>query len=157
MKANLTALTDAVERLTARVAALEDLEGGKGPEVSEAPTPGDETVSITGALTLADGPVHWEEHQDAATLLDSDWSEHAASLAALSHPVRLELLRNILDGTHRTAELAGMEHLGTSGQLHHHLRQLLATGWVRQAGRGSYEVPTARVVPLLACIVGARR
>jgi len=78
-------------------------------------------------------------------------------LGALGHPVRLELLRHILLGTHATADLAEMESLGTTGQLHHHLRQLVATGWVRQSGRGSYEIPASRVVPLLACLIGAQR
>lgn len=114
-------------------------------------------VMLVGALQTPDGPVEWQAHRSTTDLLETDWTDHAASFAALGNPVRLELLRHILGGTHRTAELAAMDHLGTTGQLHHHLRQLLAAGWVHQAGRGSYEVPVARVVPLLACLAGVQR
>lgn len=118
----------------------------------------DGAVMLVGSLTLPDGvPVSWQQGAGTAGLIETDWSEQAAALAALGHPVRLELLRHILSGIHATAELADVASLGTTGQLHHHLRQLVAAGWVRQSGRGSYEVPAARVVPLLACLVGGQR
>lgn len=72
----------------------------------------------------------------------------AASLAALAHPVRLRLLREVLAGTRTTGELADLPSLGTTGQLHHHLRQLTAAGWLRATARGAYAVPAERVVPL---------
>lgn len=52
--------------------------------------------------------------------------------------------------------LGEIEGTGTSGQVYHHLRQLVATGWLRARG-ARYEVPAERVVPLLAIVVGARR
>lgn len=115
-------------------------------------------VMLVGSVTLPTGaPVAWQQGAATGALFEEDWSERAASFAALGHPVRLELLRQILSGVHTTAELASTETLGTTGQLHHHLRQLVTAGWVRHSGRGSYEVPPARVVPLLACLVGAER
>ena len=57
----------------------------------------------------------------------------------------------------RRPDDAATEGLGTTGQLHHHLRQLKAAGWLHQTGRGTYEVPARRVVPLLTMIQGARR
>ncbi|WP_369411244.1 ArsR/SmtB family transcription factor [Leucobacter edaphi] len=115
-------------------------------------------VMIVGSLTLPNGgPVAWHQIAGSDGLLTSDWSDQALSFSALGHPVRLELLRHILAGVHATADLAEVTALGTTGQLHHHLRQLLAAGWVRQSGRGSYEVPAARVVPLLACLTGSWR
>ena len=118
----------------------------------------DSAVVLVGEVTLPTGePVSWQQGVDADALLESEWDERAAAFAALGHPVRLELLRRILGGTRSTAELSALEGLGTTGQLHHHLRQLLAAGWLRQAGRGSYEVPVQRVVPLLACLLAAER
>lgn len=115
-------------------------------------------VLITGSLTLpGGGPVEWQQTSGTEGMFENDWTEFATSFNALGHPVRLELLRHILSGTHATAELAEIASLGTTGQLHHHLRQLLAAGWVRQSRRGLYEVPAARVVPLLACLLGAER
>ncbi|MGO1509657.1 MAG: DUF7347 domain-containing protein [Actinomycetaceae bacterium] len=115
-------------------------------------------VMLVGSLTLpGGGPVEWQQAGGSDGLVESDWTGRADVFAALGHPVRLELLRRLLSGVTSTAELAGTEGLGTSGQLHHHLRQLVAAGWVRQAGRGRYRVPAARVVPLLAMLVGAER
>jgi hypothetical protein len=71
--------------------------------------------------------------------------------------VRLLLLREILQGARTTSELAAHERLGTTGQLYHHLRQLVAAGWLRTTARGQYRVPGERVVPLLTVLAAARR
>lgn len=116
-------------------------------------------VLFTGTVTLAaDEHYEWQEALDAGALLDEDWSGAADPLAALAHPVRLLLLREILHGTRTVAELGRHEDLGTAGQLYHHLRQLTAAGWVKAAGRGRYVVPPVRVVPLLVVLaaVGGR-
>lgn len=120
-------------------------------------TTADGSVMIVGSLDLPGGEVAWQEEAGTAGLLDDDWYDLADAVAALGHPVRLELLRRILGGTHSTADLAATEGLGTTGQLHHHLRQLKAAGWVHQTGRGTYDVPARRVVPLLTTILGVRR
>lgn len=134
----------ALEGLQARLADIASESGG--------------AVMLVGSLTLPGGaPVAWQQGADAAGLLDADWSDRAAVFGALAHPVRIELLRHMLNGVQATADLAAIDGLGTTGQLHHHLRQLVAAGWVRQSGRGSYEIPAARIVPLLACVVGVER
>lgn len=115
-------------------------------------------VMLVGSLTLPDGtPVAWQQSANTAAMLEVDWSELAATFAALGHGMRLELLRHILLGISATADLAQISSLGTTGQLHHHLRQLVASGWVQHSGRGSYEVPASRIVPLLVALAGARR
>lgn len=125
---------------------------------SDDPSTHEGAVMIVGDLTLPNGaPVAWQQSAATSGLLETDWSDHAATFTALGHPVRLELLRHIICGVHTTAELAEISSLGTTGQLHHHLRQLVTAGWVRQSGRGSYDIPAARVVPLLACLTGAER
>ncbi len=174
----LKALRDELNALAARVASLEG-RSSSGAAVNEAQAPSsdafwalgglrsrlpdhestrDGAVMLVGAVTLPSGaPVEWQQGAGTAGLFEVGWGDRAAAFAALGHPVRLELLRHILAGTHATAELAAMESLGTTGQLHHHLRQLVSTGWVTQSGRGSYEVPARRVVPLLACLVAVER
>lgn len=134
--------------------ALTGLNARLADDVSTA----DGAVMLVGSLTLPTGaPVSWQQGVGTAGLLEAEWGDHAAGFAALGHPVRLELLRHILSGVHSTAELASIEGLGTTGQLHHHLRQLVTSGWVRQSGRGNYEVPAARIVPLLAGVLGVER
>lgn len=115
-------------------------------------------VLYTGAVELLPGESYrWQLGATTAGLLDTSWGELAPALDALAHPVRLELLRRVATGTRRTAELAESDDIGTTGQLHHHLRQLVAAGWLRSAGRGAYEVPPDRVVPLLVTVLAARR
>lgn len=131
---------------------------GLQSRLADHPATADGVAMIVGSLTLPSGaPVAWQEGAATAGMLETEWTDHAATFAALGHPVRLELLRHILSGVHATAELAQVASLGTTGQLHHHLRQLVAVGWVRQSARGSYEVPAARIVPLLASLVAAQR
>jgi len=99
------------------------------------------------------GPV---TSSDLNALLDADWDTAAEPLAALGHPVRLAVLRGVLTGLHTTSELAALDRLGTTGQLYHHLRQLQAAGWLRSTGRGRYDVPATRVIPLLVIVTAAQ-
>ena len=120
------------------------------------PEPG--AVVLTGAVTLPDGRVAaWQEGAGTGSLLEHDWGELADALAALGSPVRLRLLQQVLTGTGTVAELVQGEGVGTSGQVYHHVRQLVAAGWLRSTGGGRYEVPVARVVPLLAMVLAGRR
>ena len=111
-------------------------------------------VLFTGSVTLPAGEHYeWQETVGTASVLDADLTEVVGSLSALAHPVRLQLLRDVLAGRHTVAELS--EGLGTSGQLYHHLRQLVAAGWLTASGRGLYAVPPVRVVPLLTLLAAA--
>ncbi|MFY1598398.1 ArsR/SmtB family transcription factor [Micromonospora sp. WMMD737] len=121
------------------------------------PADGGGAVLYTGTVHLDDQRYDWQYGLMVDDVLAGDWTELAGALTALAHPVRLRLLREILGGRHGTGELAEIEGLGTTGQLHHHLRQLTAAGWLRSAGRGHYVVPAERVVPLLAILTAARR
>lgn len=106
-------------------------------------------VMMAGAVETQAGPVRWQYGLHAEGLLAHDWSDLARPLEALGHPARIELVRQVMRGAHTTAELLQLEHLASSGQLYHHLRQLVSAGWLVSPRRGHYEVPAARVVPLL--------
>jgi Helix-turn-helix domain len=114
-------------------------------------------VLYTGTVDLPTGEHYdWQHGTTVDDLLESDWSDRAGSLGALGHPVRLLLLRRVLAGTRTAAELATDAGVGTTGQLYHHLRQLVSAGWLHSSGRGRYAVPGERVVPLLVILSGAR-
>lgn len=169
MNAELAVLKDALRRLERRVTSLEN----RGDVPRSDPRFGADTfwaldalnarisvedrdvVMFAGKVQLEDGPVSWQQECHADEILRNDWSSNCEAFAALGSPVRLELLRYIINGTHRTADLATLDMLGTSGQLHHHLRQLVSTGWLQVTTRGYYEVPATRVVPLMACIIAS--
>ncbi|MFD9909941.1 ArsR/SmtB family transcription factor [Streptomyces sp. NPDC059063] len=110
-------------------------------------------VLFTGAVRLPTGERYdWQYGQVTGDVLDADPAVAAESFAALGHPVRLRLLREILGGRRTAAELAALDGIGTTGQIYHHLRQLTAAGWLQTTGRGRHEVPAGRVVPLLVAL-----
>jgi hypothetical protein len=114
-----------------------------------------DAVVFGGTATAPEGPVAWQWGVPSDQVREQDWEPAAAVLDALSHPVRLRLLQRVLNGTATTAELAEDESLGTTGQLHHHLRALVAAGWLTSTGRGHWSIPGPRVIPLLVVIVAA--
>ena len=59
----------------------------------------------------------------------------------------------MLNGRTTTAALAADESLGTTGPLHHHLRALVAAGWLASTGRGCWSVAARRVIPLLVVVL----
>ena len=121
-------------------------------------TEGGGAVLFTGMVDLPTGEHYeWQQAHLVPDVLSDDWETAAGTLNALGHPVRLLLLRKVLEGVRTTADLAAQEGLGTSGQLYHHLRQLVSAGWLTSSSRGRYAVPGERVVPLLVIISGARR
>ncbi|WP_330174960.1 helix-turn-helix domain-containing protein [Streptomyces sp. NBC_01498] len=114
-------------------------------------------VMYAGSVRLPAGQSYaWQFTELTGDILDADWAESADSFAALGHGVRLRLLREILGGLRTAAELAGLDDIGTTGQIYHHLRQLTGAGWLRTTGRGRYEVPAPRVVPLLVMLSATR-
>ncbi|HIT76766.1 MAG TPA: helix-turn-helix transcriptional regulator [Candidatus Avipropionibacterium avicola] len=154
----LAALEEAIAELSTRRVAEPSSDPGDDQFwiVNELERQDLEVVTFAGRLEVPDaGPVHWQYGQGAAELAERDWSELAATMDALAHPVRLRLVQLVHCGVRTTAELQQQEGLGTTGQLHHHLRQLVAAGWLTSPRRGHYEVPATRVVPLLTIMLAA--
>ncbi|MFJ7327347.1 ArsR/SmtB family transcription factor [Streptomyces cyaneofuscatus] len=115
-------------------------------------------VIFAGSVVGPDGElVEWERSEATGSVLSSDWSEAAGALGALGHPVRLRLIQALAGGRTAVTELVELEGLGTTGQIYHHLRQLVSAGWLEATGRGRYRIPPSRLVPLLAVVTGARR
>lgn len=159
-----------VDRVVALEAKVERLESGVAAAGSVGTDPGrfwalhglleragehGGQVLFTGATELPTGEHYrWQQGASTAELLELDWADHAGAFAALGHPVRLSLLQHILGGTRTAAALQENAELGTTGQLYHHLKQLLAAGWLQAEGRGRYAVPGERVIPLLVLLAG---
>ncbi|MET8048421.1 winged helix-turn-helix domain-containing protein [Streptosporangium sp. NPDC005286] len=132
----------ALEGLKAKLAENEVVHGG---------------VLFTGMVRLPTNELYeWQQALPTDALLDENWSDAAESFAALGHSVRMRLLREILGGRRTVAELTALDGLGTTGQVYHHLRQLISAGWLHSTGRGGYEVPPGRVVPLLVVLAASR-
>jgi hypothetical protein len=153
---------DRLDRLEGQAPAAPDADDGQRFWVLEgikARLPaGTGAVLLAGAVPLPTGERYeWQWAQPTEFLLSRNWAELSKALAALAHPVRLRLLQLILTGTKSSADLQAADEFGTTGQLYHHLRQLVAAGWLVQTVRGQYTVPGDRVVPLLALLLAAAR
>lgn len=114
-------------------------------------------VLYAGQVKVPTGEQYlWQRHGGVNDLFKQDWSSLDAVIAALGHPVRLRLLKCILEGKQTKAELEKLDGIGTTGQLYHHLKSLEEGGWVRSLQRGTYGVPGERVVPLLSILLAAQ-
>ena len=122
---------------------------------AHAPTPG--AVVFAGAVDVGAGHLEYQWGRPTEHLLATDWAEHAESVAALGHPLRLAMLRRLLDGEHTVAQLVDELELGSTGVAYHHLSALQSGGWVTTPRRGSWALATPRVVPLLAIITALEK
>jgi DNA-binding transcriptional ArsR family regulator len=114
-------------------------------------------VLYAGQVQVPTGEQYlWQRHGGANDLFKQDWATLDVVIAALGHPVRLRLLKCILEGKQTKAELEKLDGIGTTGQLYHHLKSLEEGGWVRSLQRGTYGVPAERVVPLLSILLAAQ-
>ncbi|MER6915065.1 ArsR family transcriptional regulator [Streptomyces sp. NPDC000594] len=133
----------ALKRLRAELAELGAAQGG---------------VLYVGSVTRNGGELtEWQGFAPVDSLLGTDWAELAEVFAALGQPVRLLVIHALLEGRTTVAELTGLDGLGTTGQIYHHLRQLVSAGWLQPAGRGHYRVPPHRLVPLMVLLAAGRR
>ncbi|MDG4832072.1 helix-turn-helix domain-containing protein [Solwaraspora sp. WMMD1047] len=88
----------------------------------------------------------WEEIRQAPA------ERSAAVLAALGNPTRVRIAVELLRRRLTTAELAHRLNQPSTGQLFHHLKELLAAGVVHQPERGTYAVREQQVIPLLTVL-----
>lgn len=114
------------------------------------PSPGG--VMYTGAVDVGLGHIEYQWTRPTHYLLETDWAELAESVTALGHPLRLALLRRLLDGEHTVAQLVDELELASTGVAYHHLSALQNGGWVTSPRRGSWTIPASRVIPLLTII-----
>jgi len=154
--------------LAERVRRLEVLAARGTAGRPEAPDPGADTfwilegleqrvgpraVAYSGSLVVDGGPVRWQLTRDTDQLVELDWTGLAPALSALGHPARLRILQLVARGKATTAaDLADTPGLGSTGQIYHHVRQLVGAGWLRATTRGRHEVPPERLVPLLVIL-----
>lgn len=136
--------------LEARVAALEKSEG---PEHSPAESTGG-VVTYRGESHLY-GDVTWDIGYATDAILELSVARTSEVLAALGHPVRLQLVRRLLRGPANAADLQEAVGLGSPGQVYHHLKALSAANIVEQHARGDYRIGAKKVVPLLVSMLAA--
>ncbi|MBU4214719.1 MAG: helix-turn-helix domain-containing protein [Actinobacteria bacterium] len=121
----------------------------------EARVPQGAVLYVGSVRTPSGKTLRWQYGEPASDVFDREWADLALQLTALASPVRLRILQAVLRGVTTATALVEELGAGTSGQAYHHLRELTAAGWLVSPRRGVFEMPPARVVPLLAILVAA--
>ena len=160
-------LAERLERIEARLAHLERGTRSTPEQLPEADafwalealkTRAQDVVLFTGAVTLPTGEHYeWQESRTLEDLLVLEPTSSAAGFDALAHPIRVLSCSTSCAVYAPPPSSSTLAEFGTSGQLYHHLRQLVAQGWLQLVGRGHYQVPPQRVIPLLVVLAGGRR
>lgn len=93
----------------------------------------------------------WDvQEQSVPALLNQDSEKMAKVLAALGNKQRLDILRSLVKGPQSGTELVERLHMGTTGQLYHHIKALMGADLLSQEERGGeYSLPVHRVLPVL--------
>ncbi len=112
-------------------------------------------VLYAGAVHVGSRRFAWHREHAAQNLIeDVDPDALAQTLFALANPARLRIVLALAKGNRSGPELSEIADAGSTGQLYHHLGELLRTGVVGQPKRGVYELRTPALVPMLT-IAGA--
>lgn len=140
-------LAERVARLEGRPpAAVESVLDG----TVEAPEHG--RVVYSGIGPWQDSAVAWQMERTWTDVLAVEPESVARLLSALASPIRIRIVEALISGPAGTGELAERIDAATTGQLFHHLKDLLAVGIVHQPQRGVYELRPQHALPFLTIV-----
>lgn len=161
---------DILSELEERVSRLERAAVAAAPAAASSPAPraapfpfdlGDDSdanvVSYLGHGRRDGNPVAWQVKRTWEDVLEAadDGDGLAAALSALASGPRLRIVAELARGPVSTGDLAERVGQSGTGQLFHHLKELLAAGIVHQPQRGVYAIRPAQVVPVLTIVSAA--
>lgn len=114
-------------------------------------------IRFAGSFKSGDVRYRWEpQERDAAQLLAVDDERTSRTLAVLGHKQRLDILLAVLREPLTGPELVEQLHMGTTGQLYHHMKALVSADLVVQEERGGrYAAAAERTLPLLLLLAAA--
>jgi DNA-binding transcriptional ArsR family regulator len=110
------------------------------------------TVVYAGAGPSDDGMIAWQMSRSWSELIVVDPTTVAACFAALASSVRIQIICELASGSVTTGELTQRLDQPSSGQLFHHLKELLAVGLIYQPVRGTYAILHQHLVPILTAL-----
>lgn len=164
LRVDIDQISRSLTDLAQRVAALEAATPARAQPQSETPVAEQLVHHLAGRETAGDtllyaGVGGWDG-QTLAWQVERSWEEirsgsaeqSASVLTALGNPTRVRIAVELLRRRLTTAELGTRLDQPSSGQLFHHLKELLAAGVIHQPVRGTYAVREQHVIPLLAVL-----
>lgn len=115
-------------------------------------------VIYAGSAHIAGAKYGWQMERPVPGLLQLLGDEPemlSRTFAALGSPLRLKLLRELLQGPKTNLQLQEALSISSAGQLYHHLKELLAVGVIEQKSRNLYALPTRNVIPFLVLLAAS--
>ncbi len=115
-------------------------------------------VIYAGAAHIAGAKYGWQMERPVPwllQLLDDEAEMFSRTFAALGSPLRLTLLRELLQGPKTNLQLQEASGISSAGQLYHHLKELLAVGLIEQKSRNLYALPARNIIPFLVLLAAS--
>jgi DNA-binding transcriptional ArsR family regulator len=113
-------------------------------------------LSYRGAAQLARQRYQFQRQHALPVVFDMAPEPLAQLFAALASPHRIVILRTLWDGPRSSQSLQEAVGMSSTGQLYHHLKELLAAGLLIQRGGRDYDlVPAKRILICLALAVAS--
>jgi DNA-binding transcriptional ArsR family regulator len=166
----LRVLEEQMAAFQTRLAALEDLVSSQRQEGAASVFPLAEAISdheshlpqtgtlqgtlrYAGSIQIGERPFRFQQTLTIASIFEAEPEVFAQIFAALSSPHRVIILRTLCERACTAQQLQEVLGMGSSGQLYHHLKELMGAGLITQRERSSaYTIDPAKVVPICAAL-----
>ena len=106
-------------------------------------------VAYAGAATISRKTSLWMREHPIPQILGLDQDSIARILMALGNHSRIAILIELIQRPRTGVELQELLKMPSTGQLYHHLKELLSAGIISQPKRSTYEVSVHKLIPLL--------
>jgi ArsR family transcriptional regulator len=113
-------------------------------------------LSYRGVAQLARQRYQFQRQHALSIVFDASPEPLAQLFAALASPHRIVILRTLWDGPRSSQSLQEAVGMSSTGQLYHHLKELLAAGLIIQRGGRDYTLaPAKRMLICLALAIAS--
>jgi DNA-binding HxlR family transcriptional regulator len=106
-------------------------------------------IAYAGAATISHKATLWIREHPVPEILQSDPDTVARILMALGNQSRIAIVIELIQRPRSAPELQELLKISSTGQLYHHLKELLSAGIISQPKRSTYEVNQHKLIPLL--------
>lgn len=106
------------------------------------------TLTYEGEVQIAGKQQQTEQQEELGAVFENAPHLLAPIFAAFANPHRIVILRALYHGPRTGQQLADILGMSTTGQLYHHLKELLAVRLIIQRGRSLYSIDPTKAIPI---------
>jgi DNA-binding transcriptional ArsR family regulator len=153
---NTPSITPATSIPSTDFGTLQLMQSRQGPLYEQEGKSG--AVIYAGFARIAERKYSWQRELSVPgllQLLEDEPELLAHTFAALGSPLRLIILRELLQGPKTSQQIQEALDVSSAGQFYHHLKELLAVGIIEQKSRNLYGLPVRNFIPFLLLLATA--